>query len=141
MRYLEATNTDLKARFERGLEMSQPAVPPSPPTAAMASSTVTNPGEPSASIQVAVKLTRFGPKTRGLTQARRLIEKTCLARYAMQYLDADGTQYELAVPHASREALDEILYALLDEMHRVADANHCFLEVVCHEPATETYWD
>jgi hypothetical protein len=85
-------------------------------------------------------LARFSKLSRGLARAHRLIEKTCFERYAMQRLNAEGTDYELRVPHRSREVLEEAIYALLDDMYRVADANQCVLEASIHEPASGAYW-
>jgi len=92
-------------------------------------------------LRVTMSLARFSPQSRGLTRGRRLIEQTCLERYAMQRLNAEGTQYELTVPYESRDALDEDIATLLDDMYRIAEDNQCLLEVVFHEPATGTYWD
>ena len=55
-------------------------------------------------------------------------------------LDAEGTDYELRVPLPSREELEEAIYALLDDMYRVADANQCMLEASIHEPESGAYW-
>ena len=33
------------------------------------------------------------------------------------------------------------LYALLDDMHRIAEDHQCFLEGRIHEPATDAYWE
>jgi hypothetical protein len=37
--------------------------------------------------------------------------------------------------------LEDSIYALLDDMVQVAEANLCLLEVTVHEPATDSYWD
>lgn len=144
MRYLDASDTDLHRRFEKGLEVLSPVVsstaatrnaPPSIPT----------PEIPGASqmaiINVIITLARFNKQSRNLARAHRLIEQICLERYAMQRQDAEGTRYGLTVPFESHEQLDEDLYALLDDMYRIADDNQCLLEASFHEPLTNSYWD
>lgn len=137
MRYLEGGTASLQERFERGLESLTPV---NSSLTSPQSTTQENPVS-RATVQVTVALDRFTPQSRGLTRARRLIEEICFARYAMQNLDARGTRYELTVPCPSREELDESIYAMLDEMYRIANDNQCSLEVSLHEPATDTYWD
>jgi integrase len=138
MRYLEASE-GLQARFESGLALpgagSSPALLATPAGTAAAAIE-----EEIAILRVKMTLARFSKLSRGLTRAHRLIEKTCFERYAMQRLDADGTDYELRVPCRSREELEEAIYALLDDMYRVADANQCMLEASIHEPASGAYW-
>ncbi len=134
MRYLQASE-GLQARFESGLAL--PGAGPGPallPTPAAATE------EKIAVLRVKMTLARFSKLSRGLTRAHRLIEKTCFERYAMQRMDADGTDYELKVPFPSREELEEAIYALLDDMYRVADANQCMLEASICEPASGAYW-
>jgi hypothetical protein len=36
--------------------------------------------------------------------------------------------------------LEEAIYALLDDMYRVVDANQCMLEASIHEPESGAYW-
>jgi hypothetical protein len=79
--------------------------------------------------------------SRGLTRAHRLIEKTCLERYAMQRLNKDGTLYTIAVPSPSREELSEAIYTLLDDMYRVAGDSECTLEATVQDIATGERWE
>lgn len=138
MRYLEASE-GLQARFESGLALPgagpTPALLPIPAVAADAPIE-----EEIAILRVKMTLARFSKLSRGLTRAHRLIEKTCFERYAMQRLDAEGTDYELRLACPSREEMEEAIYALLDDMYRVADANQCMLEASIHEPASGVYW-
>lgn len=144
MRYLEASDTALKARFEKGLEALAPA-----PSGTFASAGyalgVRTPETPvvvqTVSINVSMTLARFNKQSRGLTRGRRLIEQICFERYAMQRQDTEGTRYGLTVPFTSREQLDDDLYALLDDMYRIADDNQCMLEASFHEPLTGSNWD
>lgn len=78
-------------------------------------------------------LARLSKQSRGLARGHRLIEQTCFERYAMQRLNAEGTQYELTSPYLSRD--------LLDDMYHIAEDNHCLLEAAFHEAATDSYWD
>lgn len=138
MRYTDATDTGLQARFEQGL----PALASEPAQkTALTLDQILPTSTPMVTLRVSIALTRFSKAVRGLTQAQRLIEQMCLERYAAQRLDKKGQTYELKVPCPNRDALDETVYALLDDMHRIAEDNQCFLEATIHEPATDAYWD
>lgn len=148
MRYLDASDADLQARFEKGLE----TLPPTPLTAPNMVLTVDQTpgaGVPALALEIAqtavinvtMTLARFNKHSRGLTRGRRLIEQICFERYALQRQDTEGTRYGLTVPFESREQLDEDLYALLDDMYRIADDNQCMLEASFHEPLTGSNWD
>lgn len=148
MRYLDASDTDLQERFEKGLETLAPAISGTPNAVTTVShAPVSDVRAPlpetsqTATINVSMTLARFNKHSRGLSRGRRLIEQICFERYAMQRLDAEGTRYGLTVPFESREQLDEDLYALLDDMYRIADDNQCMLEVSFHEPLTGSHWD
>lgn len=140
MRYLDAGEQDMRARFEQGL-------PPLEPARQTEQTIKVNPmvmqesTSPMAIVRVTLVLTRFSKAVRGVTRVQRLIEQMCLERYAMQRLDKTGNKYELRIPCPSREALDETIYALIDDMHRIADDNRCFLEATVREPATNSHWD
>jgi integrase len=142
MRYLEMSDAGLQARFEQGLATltaaSSPIARSNPATCGAESGE--SPVVPIAVLRVKMTLGRFSKLSRGLMRGHRLIEKTCFERYAMQRLDADGTEYELKVPYPSRDELEEAIYALLDDIYRVADANQCILEATIHEPASGAYW-
>ena len=148
MRYLDASDADLQARFEKGLETLSPT-PLTVPDMVLTVDQTLGAGAPApapetaqtAVINVTMTLARFNKHSRGLTRGHRLIEQICFERYAMQRQDAEGTRYGLTVPFTSREQLDEDLYALLDDMYRIADDNQCMLEVSFHEPLTGTHWD
>lgn len=140
MRYLDSSNESLQVRFERGL----PPIGETQDMPSQAAVDIIASPEPSplaARLQITMSLGRINKQARGLARGQRFIEQTCLERFAMQRLDAQGTRYELTIPYTSRESLDETIYALLDDMYRVADANQCLLEVSIHEPASGSYWD
>ena len=146
MRYLDVSGATLQARFEEGLAALGPGDQSVSPSMDASTEQPMVPCLPVTTAQVAilsatVSLVRFSPQSRGLTRGRRLIEQTCFERYAMRRLNAEGTRYELRVPYESRDALEEEIAALLDDMYRIAEDNQCLLETTLHEPATDTYWD
>lgn len=147
MRYLDASDSNLQARFEQGLPALAPAGPqPQPPLLMLTEQADISrlPAEgatPVAHLRVTLALARFSKQSRGLARGHRLIEQTCFERFAMQRLNTEGTLYELAVPYLSRDLLDEVIATLLDDMYRIAEDNQCLLETSFHEPATDTYWD
>ena len=147
MRYLDASDSNLQARFEQGLTALVPAVPQPPPPLLLLTEQVEGPRllaegtTPVAVLRVTMVLARSSKQSRGLARGHRLIEQTCFERFAMQRLNTEGTLYELAVPYLSRDLLDEVIATLLDDMYRIAEDNQCLLETAFHEPATDTYWD
>ena len=145
MRYLDASDSSLQARFEQGLTALAPAVPQLLPLLLTEQIEAPRPPAegttPMAVLRVTLVLARFSKQSRGLARGHRLIEQTCFERFAMQRLNTEGTLYELAVPYLSRDLLDEAIATLLDDMYRVAEDNQCLLETSFHEPATDTYWD
>ncbi|HQS00339.1 site-specific integrase [Polaromonas sp.] len=147
MRYLDASDSSLQARFEQGLPALAPAVPQPPLPLLLLTEQAEIPrplaegATPVAVLRVTLVLARFSKQSRGLARGHRLIEQTCFERFAMQRLNTEGTLYELAVPYLSRDLLDEVIATLLDDMYRIAEDNQCLLETSLHEPATDTYWD
>lgn len=141
MRYLDGPAHDLQARFEQGLPPRTPTFPtPNAPSTPIDSALNVTP-MPTAIVHVQLALTPYQPGMRAVAKARRQIELRCFERNAMHRIDAAGTQYELMISFSDREALDETLYALLDDMHRIAEDHQCFLEGRIHEPATDAYWE
>ena len=146
MRYLDASDSSLQARFEQGLTARVPATQQPPPPMLLLTEQAEVPRLPTgvahlAILRVTMTLVRFSKQSRGLARGHRLIEQTCFERYAMQRLNTEGTLYELRIPYLSRELLDEVIAALLDGMYRIAEDNQCLLETSFHEPATDSHWD
>ncbi|MCY1167272.1 Phage integrase family protein [compost metagenome] len=139
VRYLDASDSSLQARFEQGLTALAPAAAQPPPPLLLLTEQAE--GTTVAVLRVTLVLARFSKQSRGLARGHRLIEQTCFERFAMQRLNTEGTLYELAVPYLSRDLLDEVIATLLDDMYRIAEDNQCLLETSFHEPATDTYWD
>ena len=134
IRYLDGTDAALKARFEQGLGNEQATAKPQVKLPQ-------KPTPPLTPIEVSVELSPFSGSGRGMPRVLRLIAETCLAKYQAQTLDDRGSQYRILVPDSSREILEEHVYALLDDMHQVADANRFFLEAACRNLATGDHWD
>ena len=147
MRYLDASDSSLQARFEQGLTALAPATPQPPPPLLLLTEQAEGPRPPAegatpvAVLRVTMVLARFSKQSRGLTRGHGLIEQTCFERFAMQRLNTEGTLYELAIPYLSRDLLDEIISTLLDDMYRIAEDNQCLLETSFHEPTTDSHWD
>ena len=117
MRYLDASDSSLQARFEQGLTALAPAVPQLLPLLLTEQIEAPRPPAegttPMAVLRVTLVLARFSKQSRGLARGHRLIEQTCFERFAMQRLNTEGTLYELAVPYLSRDLLDEVIATLL----------------------------
>ncbi len=146
MRYLDASDSSLQARFEQGLTALAPAAPQPPPLLLLTeqADALRLPAAgttPVAVLRVTMVLTRFSKHSRGLALGHRLIEQTCFERFAMQRLNAEGTLYELAIPYLSRDLLDGVIATLLEDMYRIAEDNQCLLETSFHDPATDSHWD
>lgn len=136
MRYLDGIRIDQKARFEQGLDRALPET-----VRASTPQLPSLPEVPLAMIEVSIDLSAFNGGRRGVANALRDMTNTCLAQLQAQPLDLDGHRYQISVPTPSSDTLDEHLYTLLDELHRIADARECFLEAVCRDPATGRHWD
>lgn len=135
MRYLDGVDVGLKARFEQGLERALPEVAtPVPQLPSVPEVALTN-------IEVSIQLSSFNGSRRGAANALRDMLGSCLSRFQAQQVGSDGHLYRISVPTPSADVLDDHLYALLDELHRIADARECFLEAVCRDPASGKHWD
>lgn len=136
MRYLDGAETGLKERFEDGLgkaliahpSKSIPRLPDMPDVAL-------------ATIEVSIQLSAYNGSSKVRAKALRDITESCLARFQGHQVDQDGQLYQIAIPAPSADALDDFLYAFLDELHQIADARECFLEAVCRDPASGKHWD
>lgn len=135
MRYLDGIDVGLKARFEQGLDRTLPElVKPMPQLPAV-------PEVAQTIIEVSIQLSSFSGSRRKEASALRDMLDTGLARFQAQQVDSDRGLYQLSVPTPSADILDDHLYALLDELHRIADAKECFLEAVCRDPSSGKHWD
>lgn len=135
MRYLDGVDVGRKARFEQGLDRALPEVAPqAPQLPSVPEVALTN-------IEVSIQLSSFNGSRRGAANALRDMLGSCLARFQAQPVGSDGHLYRISVPTPSADILDDHLYALLDELHRIADARECFLEAVCRDPASGRHWD
>jgi site-specific recombinase XerD len=120
MRYLEGGDPFARTRIEASLPAPVSSIPQEvlPPPQA----------PPRLSLILRLVLTPFARKGRGAAKARGRIEEICLAPFQAQRLNAEGTEYRLAVAEDAEQDFDEVLATLLDELHRMADTHQCFLE-------------
>lgn len=143
LRYLETPAAGLKQQFEKGLASPQGPLSPAaaaPPLAA-ARDAAARPSAQQAIVRVTLNLSRMNRHGRGLGRAQRFIEKSCLERFSMQRLDKEGKRFELTVSYGARDELDDAMYALLDDMYRIAGDCECLLEANLVEPSTKTSWE
>ncbi|TQT68787.1 Tn3 family resolvase, partial [Xanthomonas perforans] len=119
MRYIQGRDPFARQRVEAGL---QAAPPPALASAALPA--------PAATVSLTLRLlvSPFTPRGRGAGRARARIEAMCLSPFQAHRLDAEGSEYRLTMPVVDAADMDERMAMLLDEMHRVADNHHCFLE-------------
>jgi integrase len=127
MRYIERSNPYSRERFERALGFRAPALTEAPTQVL--------------ECEVSLHLERYNSRVRTLTKTRRYIERACFMPFAMVQLDPQGTRYRLSVPYSTPEALDEMLHELIDEMHRIAADNQCFIEVTLRDTKNRRVWD
>lgn len=135
MRYLDGVDVGSKARFEDGLDRALPELlKPVPQLPSV-------PNVAQTAIEVSILLSSFNGSRRGVANALRDMLGGCLARFQAQQVDNDNHLYRISIPTPSADILDDHIYALLDELHRIADARECFLEAVCRDPVSGKHWD
>ena len=135
MRYLDGVDVGSKARFEDGLDRALPEkLKPLPQLPSV-------PDVAQTAIEVSIQLSSFNGSRRGAANAMRDMLSSCLTRFQAQQVDNDGRLYRISIPTPSADILDDHLYALLDELHRIADARECFLEAECRDPVSGKHWD
>jgi len=59
----------------------------------------------------------------------------------LRRLDDDGLRYEVSVSFSDSEPLEDTVYQLLDDMHRIAEERQCGLEASFRDRATDRYWN
>ena len=73
---------------------------------------------------------------------RRSIEQITLARHRARRLDKKGTRFLVSFDVGSPDGpLEERISEFLDELHRMASANDCYLEASLQDPQTLQRWD
>ena len=139
MRYLDGTAAGVKERFEQGLGL---VIPPSDGLTPKRIPTLPALLEiKQTTIEVSIQLTPYtGNKVSKNKTLRRKLEY-CLAKYRVQPIDNEENQYQIFIPAPDNDTLDDHIYALLDELHQVADAHQCFLDAVCRDPISGKRWD
>lgn len=150
LRYIDIPQASMKDKFERALARSAtvPANVSDPQALALASSEPNGesrpgpgPGSQSATIHLRLLLTKPGGSKQGTERTQRQIELIHLLKFGAQQLDREGKRFELHVPFHDRDALDDQMLDLLDELYRIATDGGCMLEASLVEPATDTHWD
>lgn len=139
IRYLEGVDQELQERMNRQLgQQSEVAMAPIEKTVPQLPPV---PAVPLKALEISLQLNPFdgrrGPEKKALREMREI----CLARFGGIALNEDEGRYRVMMPAISQDALDEQVYDLLDELHRIADARHCFLEAVCRDPESRKHWD
>jgi integrase len=151
MRYLETSHAGMQDRFEAALR----AIPPSTERRVADTEVASAPSlvaisppvvpaaiaVPLALLRVTLSVSLFAKGVGSTKRCLHLIEKTCLARHTMLRLNDPGIAYELRIPCPTRQSLDDTVYAMLDEMVQIAEANQCLLEVSVTEPASGSHWN
>ncbi len=120
IRYIQGRDPFARQRVEASLQATPPP--------ALASETLPEPAT-TVSLTLRLLVSPFTPRGRGVGRARARIEAMCLSPFQAHRLDAEGSEYRLTMPVIDATDMDERMAMLLDEMHRVADNHHCFLEV------------
>lgn len=136
MRYIDVSQDRFKSKFEQGLALSAPAPAPQPAPVAPEPE-----AEQIAIVHLRLLLTKPGGSRKGTDRAQQQIEAVHLKKFGVRQIDRDGRRFELRVPFHDRDALDDTLLGLLDELYRTAGNRNCLLEASLHEPATDTTWD
>jgi hypothetical protein len=98
--------------------------------------------EPSKRIAVVIlrlRIERNSKWVRGIKRSIEDIEFFVLPSYLPKRLS--DREYELQVSYEDDKDLDDRMYELLGECHRMADSRNCFSESDIHEKGTERYWD
>lgn len=127
--------TDDRERIEASLEQMAPS-------RHAASVAKTPAASPQVTLELALKLSSYAGKTRAIAGSRRHIEEICLARYGGQRFGRDGTRYQITMGRESQDgSLDDRIGDLLDELHRIASNNECYLEVSFKDAVSGQCWD
>lgn len=138
IRYVESADPFAQHRIESTL----PAALPVPSTFVGPVPTVGDtPAANIVKLDVTLSLERYTKLVRGIKRAHKMIEEICFAPHRMRRLDKQGSRYQLTVSCQSVDDLEEIIMAMLDEMHRIASSNQCFIEVSIHDAVSGKYWN
>lgn len=132
-RYIDSLSDD-RTRIEQGLAQQQSFTKQEP--AAVPPPVVVT------TLQLVLKLSSYSGKTRGVAPARRHIEEVSLARYSAQPFGRDGSRYQVTFSCGpDDDSLQEQVGELLDELHRIATNNDCYLEATLKDPKSGQTWD
>lgn len=139
LRYVDVATSAARDRIESALTpMAIPA------TAIIVKALAGQPPAPenqSVRLELKMNLSAPGGSARKAETARRRIEQWCLQPRKLRRLDNEGLRYEISVAFSDAEPLDDSVYQLLDEMHRIAEERQCALEASFKDRAADRYWN
>lgn len=149
MRYIDSPTHQLQTRFERGLTTTTGAVDAgqttrtrqTEPAAPMPDRAQTASPASWTKLTVQIRMSLLAGSPSALKRARRFIEKSCLARFPVHALEADGSLFEISVPQQSEDNLEATVQELLDDMYRVAVDHHCTLQASIRDQHTGRIWE
>lgn len=137
MRYVESADPFAKIQMEAmltGVAKQLPAPPQAPQQPTISSSQRIK-------LNISLSLERFSKQVRTRKRAHDLIEEFCFKPHQMHRMDKDGHRYQLQIAYDDAEQLEEIIMDMLDELHRIASDNQCFLEVSIQDPLSGKHWN
>lgn len=139
IRYVDVATTAARDRIEAAL-----VARPIPATAIIVNALAGHQPvlEPqSVRLELKMSLSARGGSASKAETARRRIEQWCLKPRKLRRLDDDGLRYEVSVSFSDSEPLEDTVYQLLDDMHRIAEERQCGLEASFRDRATDRYWN
>ena len=139
IRYVDVATTAARDRIEAAL-----VARPIPATAIIVNALAGHQPvlEPqSVRLELKMSLSAHGGSASKAETARRRIEQWCLKPRKLRRLDDDGLRYEVSVSFSDSEPLEDTVYQLLDDMHRIAEERQCGLEASFRDRATDRYWN
>ncbi len=142
LRYVEASPAAARARIEESLHQLPIPSTAIPSTAILVNALTAERATPSAPefrVELKMDLSAHSGSASRVATARRRIEQWCLEGYRMRRLDREGLRYEIALP-AQGEPVDDAIYRLLDEMHRIAEDRRCVLDARFRHVESDRYW-
>lgn len=137
MRYVESADPFAKDRIESMLKPTTNQLPASIP----APMEILKSSIQRVQLDVTLSMKCFSKHVRTLKKAHALIEEFCFVPHRMRRMDKQGHRYQLQISCEHSEQLEEIVADMLDEMHRIASGNRCFIEVSIHNVLTGKFWN
>jgi hypothetical protein len=147
MRYIDAADPFAQHRIESALTAT-PAVAlqqPSPSLAGPRDATPSVeqtplPPKDETHLNLHLIIERNSKFIRGMSKARRWIEQFCQSQYPMRSINRRHTRYEIVMPFAHGQELEDAIEALFSEIHAAVELCDCMAEAVLHDPIANRYW-